>query len=219
MKHTLKLFLLLLLMSSIGKAQTITDLYIIPAHPTETDTIFLVSVTNYLSQPNYLSQYYFNTDGSNINVTALFSIGEWQFGIPTPHIMQIGSLNTGDYELNYQSLRYAINDTLTETLSFNVQASPVQVNDSIITEQNIPLSLTENWNMIGFTCQEPINVIEAFSTIEDKIIIVKDNLGYSYLPEWGFNGIGNLEFSKGYLLKITEDINNFYFCPTLMYSE
>ena len=123
------------------------------------------------------------------------------------------------YELNYQSLRYAINDTLTDTLSFSVLGSPVEVNDSIITEQNIALSLSEGWNMIGYTCQESLNVIEAFSTVEDKIIIVKDNLGNSYLPDWEFNGIGDLEFAKGYQLKITEDISDFYFCPTLIYSE
>jgi len=219
MKKAIQLFLLLFLMSANGKAQTITNLYIIPAQPTEMDTIFLVSVTNYLAQPNHLSQYFFNTDGSNINFTALHSIGEWQFGIPTPHIMQIGSLNPGSYELNYQSLRYAINDTLTDTLYFTVQASPVEVNDSTITEQNIPLSLSQGWNMIGYTCVEPLNVIEAFSTVEDKIIIVKDNIGNAYLPEFGYNGIGDLEFAKGYQLKITEDINVLYFCPTLILEE
>jgi len=219
MKKAIQLFLLLFLMSANGKAQTITNLYIIPAQPTEMDTIFLVSVTNYLAQPNHLSQYFFNTDGSNINFTALHSIGEWQFGIPTPHIMQIGSLNPGSYELNYQSLRYAINDTLTDTLYFTVQASPVEVNDSTITEQNIPLSLSQGWNMIGYTCVEPLNVIEAFSTVEDKIIIVKDNIGNAYLPEFGYNGIGDLEFAKGYQLKITEDINDLYFCPTLILEE
>jgi hypothetical protein len=219
MKHTIQLFLLLFLMSSAGKAQHIISLSIVPANPTEMDTIFLVTVTNYQAHPNYLEQFSFNTDGSTINATALHSIGEWDFGYPKTHIMQIGSLNTGNYELNYQSLRYAINDTLTDTLSFSVLGSPVEVNDSIITEQNIALSLSEGWNMIGYTCQESLNVIEAFSTVEDKIIIVKDNLGNSYLPDWEFNGIGDLEFAKGYQLKITEDISDFYFCPTLIYSE
>mgnify|MGYP000382546934 CR=1 FL=1 len=217
MKHPIQLLLILFLMSVNGKAQTITNLYIIPAQPTEMDTIFLVSVTNYLAQPNHLSQYFFNTDGSNINFTALHSIGEWQFGIPTPHIMQIGSLNPGSYELNYQSLRYAINDTLTDTLYFTVQEAS-DFNQTV-TGQNIPLGLNQGWNMIGYTCVEPLDVIEAFSSVEDKIIIVKDNLGNTYLPEFGYDGIGNLEFAKGYQVKITEDINDFYFCPTLIQSE
>tara|TARA_B110000438_G_C15800148_1_gene644726 strand:+ start:736 stop:957 length:222 start_codon:yes stop_codon:yes gene_type:complete len=73
--------------------------------------------------------------------------------------------------------------------------------------------------MIGYTCVEPLNVIEAFSSVEDKIIIVKDNVGNAYFPELGYNGIGDLEFSKGYQVKITEDINDLYFCPTLIQSE
>ena len=41
-------------------------------------------------------------------------------------------------------------------------------------EQDRPLNLVEGWNMIGFTCNEPINVIDAFLPIYDKVIIAKD---------------------------------------------
>ena len=221
MKKTIQLFLLLFLMSMTGKAQIpgITNLSIIPANPTEADTIFVVGVTNYMYTPNYMQHYYSEVIESNITVYAHHYLGTWAFGLPTPIIMQIGSVTPGEYQLTYQVTRDMVNDTLSETLSFTVSESPIQENDSIITEQNIALSLSEGWNMIGYTCQEPLNVIEAFSTVEDKIIIVKDNLGNSYLPEFGYDGIGDLEFAKGYQLKITEDITDFYFCPTLIYSE
>ena len=44
-------------------------------------------------------------------------------------------------------------------------------------EQDIPLELQEGWNMFGYSCYEPIDLVEAFSPVVDKVIIVKDNSG------------------------------------------
>ena len=51
--------------------------------------------------------------------------------------------------------------------------------------------------MFGYTCFEPIEAIDAFSDIHDKIEIVKDGWGMAYIPGWEFNGIGELRHSKG----------------------
>ena len=83
-------------------------------------------------------------------------------------------------------------------------------------EQDIPLSLHEGWSMFGFTCLEPINVINAFSLIEESVLIVKNNGGEVYLPEWNFNGIGVLEYSRGYQIKLTQEITDFQFCPAVV---
>jgi len=83
-------------------------------------------------------------------------------------------------------------------------------------EQDIPLELQEGWNLFGFTCLESINVINAFSVIEESIIIAKDNDGNAYLPEWDFNGIGDLEYSRGYQIKLTQEISDFQFCPAIV---
>ena len=83
-----------------------------------------------------------------------------------------------------------------------------------IQEVYIPLYLPEGWGMFGFTCLEPMNVVDAFAPIVDKLIIVKDNDGNPYLPEYDFNGLGDLIYSRGYQLKITEEILDFSFCPT-----
>ena len=80
-------------------------------------------------------------------------------------------------------------------------------------EQDSPLNLVEGWNMFGFSCYEPMDVAEAFSPIFDKVLLVKDNNGAAYLPEFGYNGIGYLERNLGYQLKLTESIIDFQFCP------
>jgi hypothetical protein len=42
--------------------------------------------------------------------------------------------------------------------------------------------------------------------IEDIIIIIKDNLGNAYLPEWNFNGIGDFIEGQGYQIKLTQAV-------------
>ena len=81
---------------------------------------------------------------------------------------------------------------------------------------NIPLSLPEGWSMFGYTCIESIDVIEGLSEFVNDIAIVKDDMGLSYLPDWNFNAIGSFEYSHGYQIKLTESIDNLYFCTTLV---
>ena len=231
MKKTIQLFLLHFLMSSVGKAQPIVSLSIIPENPTESDSIFLI---NHLSFQLHIDDTFDNAtikyevnEQSNLITVICSRIVSYQFCICWPHSyidrVYLGNYNPGSYALYYQVQElYSNNEPYTagtDMSSFTVDESPEYICDSTITELNIPLNLTQGWNMIGYTCVEPLNVIEAFSTVEDKIIIVKDNVENSYLPDWEFNGIGDLEFAKGYQLKITEDISDFYFCPTLIYSE
>ena len=79
---------------------------------------------------------------------------------------------------------------------------------------NLPLG----WSMFGYTCYEPVDAIIGFENIYDKVEIVKNELGSAYLPQWTFNGIGNLEFAEGYQIKMLETVEEFTFC-TLTSSE
>jgi len=79
---------------------------------------------------------------------------------------------------------------------------------------NTSLNLPEGWSMFGFTCLEPIDVIEAFSDLSEHIVIVKDYMGNAYLPDWGFNALGNLQYAQGYQIKLNQTIEGFQFCTT-----
>lgn len=83
-----------------------------------------------------------------------------------------------------------------------------------IEENNPPItkSFQEGWNMFGYSCQSENDVEQSFLPIVDNVIIVKDNSGSAYLPEWDFNGIGNLVGGEGYQTKVSAPINNFNFC-------
>jgi len=78
--------------------------------------------------------------------------------------------------------------------------------------EDISITLTNGWNMIGFGCAENTDAIIAFNSIVNKIVIVKDGIGNAYLPDWEFNGIGDLERGYGYLIKVSEEITNYNIC-------
>jgi hypothetical protein len=83
------------------------------------------------------------------------------------------------------------------------------------TTQDIALDLPQGWSMFGFTCLEAQDALEAFAPVSDQVIIVKDENGLAYLPEYGFNGLGDLRFAEGYQIKLENAVTGFQFCSTL----
>jgi len=78
--------------------------------------------------------------------------------------------------------------------------------------EDISITLTNGWNMIGFSCTQNTDAISAFASIANNLVIVKDGAGNAYLPDWEFNGIGNLERGYGYLLKVSQEITDYNIC-------
>lgn len=76
---------------------------------------------------------------------------------------------------------------------------------------NISLDFTAGWHMIGYTKNESMNAELAFETMMSELIIVKDYMGDVYLPEFGFNGIGDLSPGLGYQIKLENPVTNFFF--------
>jgi hypothetical protein len=66
-----------------------------------------------------------------------------------------------------------------------------------------PVELVAGWNMIGYLRLEPAAADLALAELvnADNLVIAKDYLGAAYLPEWGFNGIGDLKPGSGYQVK------------------
>jgi len=77
------------------------------------------------------------------------------------------------------------------------------------------LDLPQGWSMFGYTCMDSVDAMVGFSDISDKIEIVKDEWGLSYLPSWDFNAMGSLQFSEGYQIKMIEAVTGFQFCSTI----
>jgi len=91
---------------------------------------------------------------------------------------------------------------LEDQLQYNCDSSSI----------GIPMQMQAGWSMIAFTCLQSIDVEEAFAPIKDLIVIVKDGAGNPYLPEFGYNGLGELHHAYGYQLKLKAAVSDFYMC-------
>jgi len=69
------------------------------------------------------------------------------------------------------------------------------------------IALTAGWNMIGYLRLESADAAAVLSAINatGNLVIAKDYNGQAYLPEWDFNGIGDMKPGEGYQLKINND--------------
>ena len=72
------------------------------------------------------------------------------------------------------------------------------------------LNLNEGWQIMPYLREKPASAEVLFETISESIVIVKDDLGNVYWPEWDVNTIGNLLPGKGYQVKMTNDRNYNY---------
>ena len=76
----------------------------------------------------------------------------------------------------------------------------------MLPEEN-PVNLQAGWNMIGYLRTSPAaaDAVLADMNASGNLIIAKDYLGAAYLPEWNFNGIGDLNPGQGYQIKVNND--------------
>jgi len=70
----------------------------------------------------------------------------------------------------------------------------------VIPELN-PLTFTEGWNMMAYLRNAAADVIPVMSDMVEDVSIIKDQDGNVYMPEFGFNGIGNFNPGIGYQIK------------------
>jgi len=82
------------------------------------------------------------------------------------------------------------------------------LNCSVQISTNLPMG----WSIFGCALSSSKNTEEAVACILDKVVIIKNYLGAVYLPEFDFNGIGNLQPGWGYQIKLTESVEGFNLC-------
>jgi hypothetical protein len=77
------------------------------------------------------------------------------------------------------------------------------VEGDLIQPEDNPIALNEGWNMVGYLRLEGANAAAVLADVNatGNLIIAKDYFGAAYLPEWDFNGIGDMLPGQGYQLK------------------
>ena len=86
------------------------------------------------------------------------------------------------------------------------QASSLTVAGTYMTPEDNSVELSAGWNMIGYLRMEgaPADLVLAELNDAGNLVIAKNYLGSAFLPEFNFNGIGDLEPGQGYQLKTNE---------------
>ena len=62
---------------------------------------------------------------------------------------------------------------------------------------NTPIPLLEGWQIVSYYPRDAVNAVTALSDIVDNLIIAKNASGRFYVPEFGFNGIGDMREGCG----------------------
>lgn len=75
-----------------------------------------------------------------------------------------------------------------------------------------PINLTDGWNTIAYLSTHNMNVEFVMSplTSRNNLVIVKDYQGNPFLPEWDYNGIGEMKPGQGYQLKVNNQDQIYY---------
>ena len=144
-------------------------------------------VSTYIDPENSLIEVLFNPILDDLVIVKDYLgnayLPEWSFN-------GIGSLQIGH--------GYYVKTTVISSLTFyGVYLTP---------EEN-PITISSGWNIIGYLRTTPSPLDDIFESLvaSDLIVIIKDYLGAAYLPEFDFNGIGDLNPGQGYQIKTSGD--------------
>jgi len=67
------------------------------------------------------------------------------------------------------------------------------------------VNLSGSWNSFStYIAPEITDIIQVFASLESNLLIVKNNYGDAYLPQWNLNGIGDMVIGQGYQMKLIE---------------
>ena len=84
------------------------------------------------------------------------------------------------------------------------QSTNLNISGTYMLPEENPVNLVAGWNMIGYLRTSPAaaDAVLADMNASGNLIIAKDYLGAAYLPEWNFNGIGDLNPGQAYQIKV-----------------
>lgn len=106
------------------------------------------------------------------------------------------------YKLNQDEWVNALVNCTYNSTSTQGSDCPYPMCSSTTQEQQV-VAIPAGWSIIStYITPEDIAMDAILNPIVDGLDIAKDYLGNAYLPQWGFNGIGDLQIGQGYYLKM-----------------
>jgi Leucine-rich repeat (LRR) protein len=86
------------------------------------------------------------------------------------------------------------------------QSTSLSVNLEYVIPESHPVNMYQGWNMIGYLRNEPAPADLVLNQLIEtgNLTLAKDHSGAVVIPEWNYNGIGDMEPGKGYQVKLNE---------------
>ena len=72
-------------------------------------------------------------------------------------------------------------------------------------DPNMSFNIEEGWGIIGYVKPDPSDAVDMMAPVVDDLVIMKDENGAVYWPEFGLNNIGNMQAGEGYQVKMMQD--------------
>mgnify|MGYP003386489391 CR=1 FL=1 len=107
-------------------------------------------------------------------------------------------------EWNYNGIGDVSVDQAYQVKTFNEVS--LDICGTQVSPENYPISLESGWNLVPYLREAPADVVNVVSSLleNDNLVIVKSYSGEVFLPEWNYNGIGDMYPEQGYQMKINE---------------
>lgn len=69
--------------------------------------------------------------------------------------------------------------------------------------QSSPIDLVSGWNLVSYLRNAPLPVAEAFTSVSSQLVMIKNEEGDVYYPDFGIDTIGSLLPGEGYKVYVT----------------
>ncbi|MDG2165157.1 MAG: M14 family zinc carboxypeptidase, partial [Flavobacteriales bacterium] len=89
-------------------------------------------------------------------------------------------------------------------------ANDLTISGTKLLPQAYQMELNAGWNMFAYLRDSSGNLEQMLAPILNEIVIVKTFDGTAYLPEWDYNGIGDLLPGEGYQAKLNSSVTFYY---------
>jgi hypothetical protein len=90
------------------------------------------------------------------------------------------------------------------------ESDTLVLSGEFITPEDTPISLTTGWNLIAYLWDQPIPVETALENISSSLVIVANNAGELYWPEFEINDIGLMQPGEGYRIFVNNPVTLIY---------
>jgi hypothetical protein len=89
-------------------------------------------------------------------------------------------------------------------------AATLHIDGLSLTPESTPVALSQGWNLASYLRTSPISVDQAVASISEHLVLLKNDAGQVYIPEFGINTIGPLQPGAGYVVYVRQAANLVY---------